>query len=90
LLFFADIPQFIRRLEMRDVKALVVYGWFMAILTYVDHWWCRLRAFRECTAIVRYLDETYGAELEQWLRFMAKSVGYELKGRVIDDILLEL
>lgn len=87
---FANISKFIWRLENRDVKALVVYGWFMAILTYVDHWWCRLRAYRECTAIVRYLDETYGAELEQWLKYMAKAVEYDLKGRLIDNILSEL
>ncbi|ETN40753.1 uncharacterized protein HMPREF1541_05033 [Cyphellophora europaea CBS 101466] len=81
---------FICRLEARDAKALVVYGWFMAILTYTNHWWCRSRAVRECTAVVRYLDETYGAALDDWLGFMAKAVGYELKGSAIDRFLLEL
>lgn len=84
------VLQFIRRLEERNVKALVLYGWFMAILTYVDHWWCRLRAFRECTAMVRFLDETCGADMDRWLGFMAKAVGYELKGRFGDKTVTEL
>jgi hypothetical protein len=68
------------------VKALIVYGWFMAILAYVNHWWCRCRAWRECAAVVRYLDETYGAELDEWLGFMANAVDYKLEGRLMLEI----
>jgi hypothetical protein len=70
---------FIVRLERRDMRALVVYGFFMAILTYPEHWWCRSRAVRECTAVVRYLDEYHGAEVAQWLGFMADAVGYKTR-----------
>ena len=48
---------FLTRLEGRtDVRCLVTYGWFMAVLSYVRHWWCRVRAVRECQGVVEWLD----------------------------------
>ncbi|KPI42560.1 uncharacterized protein AB675_9651 [Cyphellophora attinorum] len=47
---------FVTKLEARDIKSLVIYGWFMAILASARHWWCRVRAVREAEGVVRWLD----------------------------------
>jgi hypothetical protein len=82
--------RFILRLEQRDMRALVVYGWFMAILTYPEHWWCRSRAVRECTAVVRYLDEYHGVQVTDWLGFMANAVGYKTRAPVPFGLISEI
>lgn len=73
---------FVGRLEARDVRSLVVYGTWMGVLCSTSHWWAMVRAVRECEAVLCYLDAVMGpGDVGRgWLGFMARQVGYVLKG----------
>lgn len=52
-------------LEGRDVRCLVVYGWWMSVVGKCGHWWARVRGRREGEGVVRWLDGWCCGEVER-------------------------
>ncbi|GIZ38246.1 hypothetical protein CKM354_000166700 [Cercospora kikuchii] len=79
-------PAFIALVEENDHKALLILGYWFALLTSVgDLWWCTLRAKRDCLAICTYLDLLGDETIRSLLHFPASACGYILQDSVSDE-----
>lgn len=59
------------RLVARDVKALLLLAWWLALLHRLDVWWLQSRARSGCAAIVTYLSSVENQKLTKLLEFPA-------------------
>ncbi|EAW11202.1 Zn(II)2Cys6 transcription factor domain-containing protein [Aspergillus clavatus NRRL 1] len=92
------LPIFWDRLANKDPPALVILGWWLALLDSIGLWWAQTRVRSECAAICMYLEDSEDARVLRLLEFPAGVAGYLLKhvqdqtweedSAVIDTLLL--
>ncbi|PGH06037.1 hypothetical protein GX51_02628 [Blastomyces parvus] len=65
-------------LQRKDPRALLILGYWFAMMCSVDQWWVQARVKSECAAICRFLEQNPDQRIQQLLSVPAVACGYTL------------
>ena len=68
-------------LQVKDPRALLILGYWFAILCGVDQWWVQGRVKLECKAVCTYLEHHDDPRIVNLLEFPAEACGYVLSSQ---------
>lgn len=69
---------FVTLLEQQDIRALLLFAHWLALMCSIDHWWCVVRTSRECWKICELLSRRLDSRDTHLLNIPARACGYLL------------
>ncbi|KAI9041821.1 Zn(II)2Cys6 transcription factor [Aspergillus affinis] len=69
-------PEYLRLVQARDARALLLLGYWLAVMCSVHDWWIDARVRSECQAICMYLEASGDRRIARFLDFPASACGY--------------
>jgi hypothetical protein len=77
---------FINRMETMDIRALLIFAHWLALMCSIDQWWCVRRTRRECWTICDILSTKMAPNYAKLLEFPANACGYPLLFSLVENI----
>ncbi|KAK1144071.1 hypothetical protein N8T08_005733 [Aspergillus melleus] len=69
-------PQYLCLVQAKDPRALLLLGYWLAVMCSVHDWWIDARVRSECQAICMYLEASGDGRVAELLDFPASACGY--------------